>query len=146
MAEIPALVWIVVGIFVSIFSVIIVFRSGEPFFILMIFAGIGMLVFGGIKIFLRNRNQESLVDEMRKRHSSRGDSEAEINMDDYRRQRSGQHHQQAQRQQAPSPTPKSPPPQQQSNSPPKGQQGFCSQCGTPLLKQHKFCPICGARV
>lgn len=25
-------------------------------------------------------------------------------------------------------------------------QGFCPSCGTPLLKEHKFCPICGARV
>ena len=24
--------------------------------------------------------------------------------------------------------------------------GYCTQCGTPLLKKHKYCPICGNRV
>ncbi|NTV23458.1 MAG: hypothetical protein HGA85_03725 [Nanoarchaeota archaeon] len=26
------------------------------------------------------------------------------------------------------------------------QSAYCSQCGTPLLKHHRYCPICGARV
>ncbi|MFH2020124.1 MAG: hypothetical protein ABIJ34_01845 [archaeon] len=41
-------------------------------------------------------------------------------------------------------------PQQHANiqqrPPQQAESRFCNQCGIPLMKSHKFCPMCGARV
>ena len=130
MAEIPGFVWIIVGLFISGFSFFIGFiRDDSAFFKLTFFIGLIMLLYGGIKIFLRTRNKDTLIDEMRKRHAQKGD--IEIDMEDSKRQQQAPHQHSTQHVQT-------------SNK--KITHGFCNTCGTPLLKHHKFCPICGSKV
>jgi len=199
----------------------------------MFFIGLGMALFGFLKYKLKEqRTKEDTIDEMRKRYNSRGQYDADIDMDEIRNnpqlrqqilnrgsryhpqannyamganpnnqnpaaghnnthvnhnpnnnhiQHNQQHHTRTQHNT--NQTTHSPnhhaqhqgqgqhnaghqnmqhqhsnihPNQNQHNTrsyhnhtqqqPIKGQSGYCPNCRTPLLKNHKSCPMCGTRV
>lgn len=188
MDDIPGIVWVIVGGFVSLVSLFMGFLrpvTYSAFFKLMFVVGIGMLVYGYIfKIKMNEKStREILEDRRQKNFNLRTEMEADIDMDDYRNdprkreevlrrgypstarnmnQRYGYGGGQAQQQPGAYNNPTYQPqrqqmPQQQQQPPYSGmrkqiqKQGipqgkFCTGCGTPLLKEHKYCPICGARV
>ncbi len=167
MAEIPGFVWISVGIFVGAFSLFLGFiRPIETasFFQLMTVIGLGMIIFGAIKLRFPKKSKRDLIDEMAQRRAKRGMNDVEIDIDEFRnnpqkRQQAMQnkenfkqrysgntsnntqiHHHTPQEPQPPKKKPKA-------LFAKKAQVvGYCSQCGTPLLSKHKYCPICGNRV
>ena len=158
MAAILGIVWIGIGILISSMSFFMGFlRKVEyyMFFRLMMFVGLGMIIYGYIKMKFFEKSREQLIEEHRQKMAGRGETEAEIDIDDYRKnpqmrqqalaQKSQQsniqnaqrmHHNQGQTHQQAHNT----------HHASQGKSSFCSQCGTPLLKHHKFCPICGAKV
>ncbi len=186
MSEIPGPVWIAVGILIGGFSIYLGFintSETSTFFQLMTVVGLGMIIFGVIKLKFPKKSKQDVLDEMSKRRTQRGNTEVDIDMQDYKsnpqlRQTAMQHKQnfqqrystphnvhqhtqhrsqqhqpqhqaqhsaahQAQRQTIPNSV-------NLSKSHPlkksKKVAGYCGNCGSPLLKKHKFCPICGARI
>jgi rubrerythrin len=152
MSEIPGIVWMGVGTVIGGMSFFLGFlkqSSSSFFFKFMTFVGVGMIIYGFIKMKLQERNFENKLEQRKTQMIQRGEMEVDIDMqENARRQQSRQPMQQQQysqqarnqqihpaninRQQAP-----------RHNT---GSQNFCHQCGTPLLKHHKYCPICGARI
>ena len=163
MAELPGFVWISVGIIVGVFSLFLGYLrpvENSIFFKFMMFVGFGMALFGFIKIKLRGKTKESLIDKMQQRHMQQGGhnhSESEINMDDYKNnpylrqkvlQGQGGHGHQAQQVRQPQQraTHQTAHHAQQIHPSQKQTARFCHQCGVPLMKSHKFCPMCGTSV
>ena len=178
MAEIPSPVWMIVGLFVGLFSLFLGYLKpveNSIFFKLMTFVGFAMMLFGFIKLKLKNRTKGRMIDEMRQKHMQKGHSETEVNIDDYKNnpylrqqvmQGQGHHHTQHHQTQAvrqpqhhtvhqTAQQPQHHPVQQtahhtttlQVHRPQKNQNArFCHQCGVPLMKSHKFCPMCGNQV
>jgi hypothetical protein len=169
MAEIHGFVWSAVGVFIAVVSLFLGFlRPVEynAFFKLMLFVGIGMLVYGLIKMKIKQKTPQQIIEERRQHMLQKGQREVEIDIDNYRKnpqlrqqvlqqgahsgatahhgtpgthtQHPTQHHTTPQRTHHPAHA------QQQTHQTQAAR--FCHQCGTPLLKHHKFCPICGARV
>ena len=167
MAEIPGLMWSVVGILISVFSLFLGFLRKDveysTFFRLMMFVGIAMFSYGAVKLYIRRKTAEKNLQAKKHELIQKRERSADIDIDDYRRnpklrqqamQQSGQSHQtqqpqhrtHQQQQHKIHHTPQQSHTQQHSqHKPAKQKSSFCGQCGTPLLKQHKFCPICGAR-
>ncbi len=85
MAEIPGIVWCIVGIFISIFSFFVNTKAANPFFIIMIFVGICMFIYGFIKIKSRQKSPQQEMEERRMQTYQRGEREVDIDIDDYRR-------------------------------------------------------------
>ena len=158
MAEIPGIVWAAVGGFIGFVSLVMGFLRPAPnsgFFQLMMFVGIGMLIYGFVKIKLNQRTPHQRLEEHRQKTLQRGQREVEINIDDYKnnpqlRQQTLQQHEHSR---TANPTHHGTPrthqqPGHQNTGHSQTQatgQKFCTQCGTPLLKKHKSCPICGNR-
>ncbi|MBT7440375.1 zinc ribbon domain-containing protein [archaeon] len=194
MAEIPGPVWVGVGLFVGGFSLYLGFIKpipSAPFFQLMSVVGLGMIVYGFIKIKFPTRSKQDLLDEMGHRRAKRGVRDVEIDIDDFRnnpqkrreamnnqnfqnrnqmpnsgavnqthQQHLGQHHQTHHNAQHRPQKPILPHGDNQKTQVPTHNQmnqkktsffkraksgGFCSECGSPLLAKHKFCPVCGGR-
>ncbi len=178
MAEIPGFVWAAVGVFISVVSLFLGFLKPvefSAFFKIMMVVGVGMFVYGYIfKIRFRQKSLQNDMEARRQQNfQQRGETEVEIDIDDYRnnpqlRQNalksgypsgsSANHTQQYSHYGTPRNVPQQQKThaQQQSHSTQAHEQhhpkpefkahGFCPSCGTPLLKEHKYCPICGARV
>jgi Sec-independent protein translocase protein TatA len=199
MSEIPGPAWMAVGAFIGAVSLFLGFIRpvvNSSFFKMMMIVGIGMVIFGFIKMKFKAKTKEDVLDEARRRSMQRGQSEYDIDIDDYRndpRLRQQAMYQQAQQKGYAQQHPQaqgganahaSHPNAQahlgvqhqkhpyvvhqqraqnvhhpmhhsqkestvhvlrQAHSHNPLQGGFCGQCGTPLLKSHKFCPMCGAR-
>jgi hypothetical protein len=193
MAEIPDFVWMGVGIFIGLFSLFLGFlRPVEYsiFFKIMTFVGAGMFAFGYVKMKLSQKTTQQKLEEHRQQMVQRGDTEVDIDIDDYRNnpqlrqqamqkpysgstQNPGSHYNTPGTYQQPTRPTQSARPLQQTvrqqpqqmrptdqrtvqshpaqrtqtyQSQPVQKGSFCHQCGTPLLKHHKYCPICGAKV
>jgi hypothetical protein len=193
MAEIPGFVWIGVGGLIGAFSFFLGFlkpAQNNLFFRIMMFVGLGMMLYGFIKMRFMGKTKEQMIDDLKLKR--RGESEVDIDIEDYRRnpqlrqqvlQRGGQQSNSANSyngtprnssgQSGQYPSGQSPNLQQQplqgsqqlsqssqsmhnhhqSHSsqphqvhPHNPNSRFCHQCGSPLLKEHKYCPVCGARV
>ena len=161
MAEIPGLMWSVVGILIGLFSLFLGFLRKDveysTFFRLMMFIGLGMFGFGAVKLYIRRKTAEKEFQSKKHELIQRRERSADIDIDEYRR--NPQLRQQAMQQNKPvhhrthqpqhrthHKTQHSHHTQQQTHKThSKQKSAFCGQCGTPLLKQHKFCPICGTR-
>lgn len=162
MAEISGLMWSVVGILIGVFSLFLGFLRKDveynTFFKLMMFVGLGMLGYGVVKLYIRRKTAEKEFRSKKHELIQRSERSVDIDIDDYRknpqlRQQAMQHgthtqrqtHQQQQR--THHKTQHSHHTQQHTHKThSKQKSAFCTQCGTPLLKHHKFCPICGASV
>ena len=165
MSEIPGPVWIGVGVFVGGFSLFLGFInkvSSAPFFQLMTFVGLGMVLFGFIKLKFPKKSKDDLIAEMSQRRAQRGTSEYDIDIDDYRnnpqlRKEAMQNKQNFQQrysnpnQQHHATQPVVQHPTLKTRANPTAHKhssktaAYCSQCGSPLMKGHKFCPICGSK-
>ena len=165
MAEIPSLVWMIIGFFISVISLFLgVLRPVEysAFFILMLVVGVGMIGFGYIKMS-RGRVKADRKFE-KKRQMRIQESVVDIDIDDYRnnpelRQRVLNQGGQAPQQQGNYTNPTTQQgkvtrhvqPQQQRNPPlpekrnSKGRK-VCPNCGAPLLDRHDMCPVCNSRI
>ncbi|MEM3374062.1 MAG: hypothetical protein QXE31_02455 [Candidatus Woesearchaeota archaeon] len=84
MSEIPWYAWIGVGLLVGIVSLFMGFLkpvSYDAFFKLMFFISIIMIIYGYIKMKIK---EKLFMEELEKRRLSRGEREIEINMEDFR--------------------------------------------------------------
>lgn len=164
MSEIPGPVWIGVGVFVGGFSLFLGFIKKidtAPFFQLMTVIALGMIIYGFIKLKFPKRSEQDLLDEMGRRRATRGVRDYEIDMEDYKnnpqlRHQAMQHKQNFQQRyttnqeqtgyQNPHQHPLPHDSHKEVHHKGSKTSAFCSQCGSPLMKNHKFCPICGNRL
>ncbi len=148
MAEIPGFAWIGIGGFVGLTSLFLGFIKPvdtSAFFKLMLFVGIGMVIYGLIKLKTRKKPEQMMHERRQQRIQERGPYQVNIDIDDYRK------NPQLRQQAMEGESPKHPHTQHKTLSQKKthhksGDSKFCHQCGSPLLPKHKFCPICGTRV
>ncbi|MEM2138783.1 MAG: hypothetical protein QXM96_01370 [Candidatus Woesearchaeota archaeon] len=159
MAEIPWFVWIAVGVFVGITSFFMGFLKPvtyNAFFQLMFFVSLGMIIYGYVKMKLK---EKWFNEELERRKNLRGEREIEIDIDDFRNRqnrtnqvnnsRNFSYNNQLSRntgnfqQNQINPTHYGTP---RTHSSVNNQNKRCPNCGTPLLKEHKVCPICNSRV
>lgn len=134
MAELPGSIWIIGGFIISGYSIFLEYVKkidNTPFFRIMMFVGLGMILIGFIKSKFKNRSKNNMVDEMRKRHSQRNSGKP---MQNQSQQTTHNQHQARPYHN----------PQQHTGKQTQGK--FCHQCGVPLHKTQKFCAMCGARV
>ncbi len=164
MAEIPGLMWSVVGILIGVFSLFLGFlRKVEyyTFFRLMMFVGLGMFGYGVVKLYIRRKTAQKEFQAKKHELIQRRERTVDIDIDNYRKtpqlrqqtvhQNKHVHHQTHYQQQQRTQHQAQPSHSTQHHQYPQHRQlkqksAFCTQCGTPLLPKHKFCPICGARV
>jgi len=87
MGDIPSPVWVIVGLLIAGFSFFVGFlrkMDNSAFFKLMLFVGLGMIVFGVFK-FIMKRKKNMQEFEQRKHHiMQKRERSAEIDIDDYR--------------------------------------------------------------
>ncbi len=165
MAEIPGLMWSVAGILIGVFSLFLGFLRKDveysTFFRLMMFVGVAMFGFGAVKLYIRSKNAEKEFQSKKQELIRKRERSVDIDIDDYRRnpqlrqqamqQKSHASHQpqhkthQQQQHKTHHTSQQGHTQQHSQHKPAKQKSAFCGQCGTPLLKQHKFCPICGDR-
>lgn len=178
MSEIPGPVWMGVGGVIGGFSLFLGFiRPVEynMFFKLMAVIGAIMILFGFIRLKLKDRNKTNMIEEVRLRQNPHGYQNKNMNQgyqthnqnyaqphqmhrphtQGQQQHNTHQHRHHTTHQQTVSHSPH----QQQHRQHHAQQHGhhqirqqtnqksrFCHQCGTPLLKHQQFCAICGSKI
>lgn len=157
MAKLHGSVWLIAGGIITVTSIILGFIKNVPnaaFFRLMVYIGGFMLLIGFIKIKLTKK-----LDKLENKtvHTGPQGYNSPHNTNSQQTHHNSNH---TQRTQATHQTqhanssnihPANQQKQQQTSSPQTQQtqakySRFCHQCRAPLLKHHKFCPLCGAQV
>ena len=132
--NIPIPLWIISGIIVVIFSLIVILNSDADssnlFFYIMFFVGFGLIGWGFFQIRNRQTKAKNRFDERRKEISRRKDLDVTIDGNNPNKQVTHNVNERLEK-------------THHSHEHNSNSQLYCPRCGVPVLKNHKKCPMCG---
>ena len=149
MAEIPGLVWIIVGLFIGLFSLFTGYIDPveyNAFFQLMMFIGIGMILFGFIKLQIKKKkNKPTTPVHQQQTHQRQVHHQQQTQ---HQRQHPQYYYQSkhAQQQQSNQPKETHLDIQKKASSHQKTEGKKCPKCGVPVMKRQKQCVMCGTKL
>jgi predicted lipid-binding transport protein (Tim44 family) len=144
MAEIPGVIWIVVGLFIGLFSLFTGYINPveyNAFFQLMMFIGIGMILFGFIKIQIKKKkNKPKAPVQHQQTQNTAHQQQQRKHPQYYSQSKHAQHHHPQQPKQTHIDI------QQKASSHQTTAEKKCPGCGVPVMKRQKQCVMCGTKL